>query len=221
MLFKLIDGKDFFELNPEARVFPEFNERTSAQMWFIALVADYDSPLRTLPEETRREKAAIAAGYTNKEADGRYDRNHRDMVGGKVETVETAIKKYKEIQWDEDQEMLAGVDRQIQEITRLQAMDKEIACTVVKTKRHKGKGSEETKYLDTRAMVKMVSDVTNMINELPKLRKTKKELLAQMKTETPVELLTTYTAADLDTTEESTVAMSTLDQFMMRTEGKP
>src|SRR5690606_33929230 len=97
MLFKLEDDKDFFDLNPGAKIIPEFKDRSSNQMIFISLVADRESPLRTIPEDKRRVKAAEIAGYVGREKDGRYDKNHRNLVEGKVEFVEKAIVKYREL----------------------------------------------------------------------------------------------------------------------------
>src|SRR5690606_28613191 len=106
--------KDFFELNPGAKAIEEFNKCSSRQMFFVCLVADrdYDSPLRTLPERTRREKAVVIAGYPRE--GNRPDKNARNLINGKVESVEAAITKYYEIQFDEDKAMLHAINAQIQ-----------------------------------------------------------------------------------------------------------
>ena len=45
MLFKVIASKDIFELNPELKSIVEFERLTPRQMTYVALVADYKSPL--------------------------------------------------------------------------------------------------------------------------------------------------------------------------------
>ena len=214
MLFKLEDEKDFFDLNPEAKLFEPFKRRSSQQMVFVALVADKESPLRTLPEDKRREKAAIAAGYTGMD-EGRPDKNFRDLVGGKVETVEAAIAHYKELQYDEDQAMLDSINQQIQDAIRMGAMNKEEACTVVKTKRYKDGTREEERFLDTKRLTAMAIDIAKYIERLPALRRKKKELLGQVKADRPDMPLnvTTHTAADIPEDIEE-LKMSTLDKLV-------
>src|SRR5690606_23221088 len=164
---------------------PEFKDRSSNQMIFISLVADRESPLRTIPEDKRRVKAAEIAGYVGREKDGRYDKNHRNLVEGKVEFVEKAIAKYRELQYDEDQEMLDGINRQIQEIMYLQKINKEEFCMRKKVKVFKDGSKEEEKSIDTKQLTQMVKDVSDMVKNLPELRQAKKDLLAQINADKP------------------------------------
>ena len=218
MLFRLEDGKDFFELNPEAKAIKEFSERTSQQMWFVALVADYGSPLRQLPEKKKKEKAAEIAGY-GKEASGRGDKNYRNLVDGKVPTVEAAIQKYNDIQYDEDADMIEAINRQIQEAIYFSKLDKEEACTIETVRTFRDGSTEKTRRIDTAAMSKLASDASKMTKGLPELRAKKKEIMSQMiaggKLPTNV---TTYTAADIapEQGEEENTQLSTLDQFMSK-----
>lgn len=102
MLYKIVADKDCFELNPELYAIPEFGKLTDKQFRVVALVADRRSPLRTLPERQRREKACLIAGYL---MDGtRLAKNARDVVARQVESIERAIIKYREYQFDEQQD---------------------------------------------------------------------------------------------------------------------
>jgi hypothetical protein len=104
MLFKVIAGKDIFDLNPELRAIQEFENLTSRQMLYVILAVDYKSPFRKLAPLDRKAKAAQEAGW-KMEADGkRLDMNGRNLVNGKVASVERAIKKYNMLQKNEDYE---------------------------------------------------------------------------------------------------------------------
>lgn len=213
MLFKLIEGQDFFELNPEARAIKEFSERTSQQMWVVSLVADYESPLRQKSEKDRREIAVGIAGY-KKEADGkRFDKNARNIIEGKVPTVELAIAKYRELQYDEDQEMLQAVNSQIQEAMSIMTMDKEEAC-VVKNEKVAKDGSKSTEeYVDQVQRVKLVKEAINLGKGLAELKKTKQDLIAIIAAKGDTRLdITTYTSADLPLDDES--GLNALELFM-------
>lgn len=213
MLFKLIEGQDFFELNPEARAIKEFNERTSQQMWVVSLVADYESPLRQKSEKDRREIAVGIAGY-KKEADGkRFDKNARNIIEGKVPTVELAIAKYRELQYDEDQEMLQAVNSQIQEAMSIMTMDKEESCKVTNTKVSKDGKKETEEYTDHVQRVKLVKEAINLGKSLAELKKTKQELIAMIAAKGDTRLdITTYTSADLPLDDDS--GLNTLELFM-------
>lgn len=138
MLYKVIDGQDIFDLNNELLAIPEFKNLTHRQMTFVCLVADRKSPLRTLPEKERREKAARIAGWPTEGT--RLDRNGRDVVAGKVPTIEAAIAKYNELQYDEDQVTLDTINHQIHEIRDYLKSDKNEA-------KDKGKALEQAAKL--------------------------------------------------------------------------
>ena len=133
MLFKLHYEKSPFELNDGLKAIREFAALTDRQFTAVALYTDYDSPIRKLPDLQRKEQAAIIAGYPMEGK--RVDKNGRNFVDGKVGSMEKAIKKYKEIQYDRDRETLAGIDRQIHEIMEIVKEDKNQAATKVNVSR--------------------------------------------------------------------------------------
>jgi hypothetical protein len=115
MLFK-ISKKPLIEENPELKAIPEFADLSDRQLRYIFLVYDYKTPLRQMPLEKRKEEAAKTVGYKY-EADGkRLDRNARNLIAGKVVSVENAIIKFLNIQRDEDRESLMAIDSQITQI---------------------------------------------------------------------------------------------------------
>lgn len=121
MLYKVIAGKDVFELNPELRAVEEFEALTPRQMAYVILATDYKTPFRKLPWPKRREQAALSAGY-KMEKDGKtLDKNARGIIGGKTEGVQRAIKRYNIIQKDEDYETLLGLTKLINDIRELNA----------------------------------------------------------------------------------------------------
>jgi|GEM_PF-5231910 len=156
MLFKVIEGKDIFELNEELRAIKEF-DLTSMQMTFVALYSDYESPIRTLPDKARREQACKIAGYPM-EGD-RLARNARDIVAGTVKSIEAGIEKYKELQYDENKALLDAYNQQIQEIMELMTMDK--------TKLAKD---------DPKLAMDLSEKATKLSVRLPEIKKAKREL---------------------------------------------
>jgi len=201
MLFKLIHDKDIHELNPGARAIKELTDLTSSQFFFVCLVADtdYDNPLRTLPDKIKREKAARIAGYLGTEADGRPDRNVRNLINGKVDNVEKAINWYREHQFDEDKAALAAINRQITEAREMMEMDK---------MKMANKDPELAFKLTEKAMKFGAG-----INALYVVRK---DLEQRIKSKEPIQMnITTNTSADLvgvpDTDEEGE-EMSTIDR---------
>ena len=100
------------------------------------------------------------------------------FIEGKVPTVELAIAKYRELQYDEDQEMLQAVNSQIQEAMSIMTMDKEEAC-VVKNEKVAKDGSKSTEeYVDQVQRVKLVKEAINLGKGLAELKKTKQDLIA-------------------------------------------
>lgn len=224
MLFRIhsdiaTGDKDFFDMNEGARGIERFNMLSSRQMFFVCLVADvdYDSPLRSLPERIRREKAVVIAGYPL-EDDKRPDKNGRNLINGKVPNVELAIANYREIQYDEDKAMLYAVDAQIKNALDLISRNKEEACTIEKTNE---KSKVTTKYVDMTMVARLTVESMKVASNLPALRKTKAELLEKIKSTSPISEITTYTAQDLqDNTDEDfdpdDESSSTLDKFMLK-----
>lgn len=116
MLFKLISGKDPFDLNPELQAISEFVALSSKQMTYVILSVDYKSPFRKLSPQEKKLRAAQEAGYPM-DADGkRLNSYGRNIVTGKVKAVESATKKYKLLQKDEDYESILGLSKLITDI---------------------------------------------------------------------------------------------------------
>ena len=182
------------------------------QMTVVCLVADHGSPLRTLPDRERREKACEIAGYKFEEGTGRLAKNARDIVYGKIKVVEVAIAKYREIQYDETRDMLEAIDAQIQEAISMMKMDKFEACTVKKT-RILGNGDQTVEeYVDNIQAVKLAESAMKLGGRLSELKEQKETLLSTIKNETQIEI-TTYTSSDIDGAS-LTEGQSVLDTFM-------
>lgn len=119
MLFKVEAGKNIFDLNPELKALAEFANLTDRQMTYVALCTDYSGPFRKLSAEECKFQAALEAGYKLEKGTTRLDSNGRSLVGGKVGAVEAAIKRYKELQKDEDYEAWLSLKLLIAQITEL------------------------------------------------------------------------------------------------------
>ena len=174
MLYKIRDQVPVAEDNPEILAIPEFAKLTDRQLRFVCLVADRRSPLRTLPEKDRREKAARICGWPTEGS--RLDRNGREVVAGGVANIEKAIEKYLEYQYDEHQADYDAIVKQIQEIRDYLKSDKEDT-------KDKGKALEQAAKLGER---------------LPSLIEAKQKLesLLQVSIDNKPEI-TTFTSADL------------------------
>lgn len=205
MLYKLIDGQNTFELNPELLAIPEFarlltktatveDTDRDRRMKFCILVADRRSPLRTLPERERREKAARIVGC--KMEGNRLDRNARDWVDGKNESIEAGISKYRELQYDENEDLLTTVKSQIDEIKEYLKSDK-------KNSKDYGKALEQA--------IKLGEKLPSLVESLQKL-----ESLLNITSDYKPEIKT-YSSLDLpQETEdgiESSESLSTIDKF--------
>jgi hypothetical protein len=144
----------------------------------------------------------------------RLDKNGRNFVDGKVKSIEVAIAKYKEIQFDKDKETLAGIDRQIHEIMEIVKEDKIKAATKVTV----SKDGNRTEFVDQELRYKLVDAATKMAKTLPDLYKSKKEMIDLVgQKENPPEL-PTFTSSDIVESEEETSdqSLSTVDQYMIK-----
>lgn len=200
MLYKIRDQVSVFDDNPELHAVPEFSKLyTTAinvkdsdrdrRMRFVILVADRRSPLKSLPEKARREKAALLAGYGMEGT--RLDKNGRDAVSGNVISIEVAIAKYKEYQWDENQDTLDTINAQIQEIKDYMKSDK-------------SKAKDYGKALEV---------ASKLGEKLPSLIEAKQKLesILQVSQEQKPEI-TTYSSLDLPEAEGDE-SLSTIDMF--------
>jgi len=116
MLFKIEVGVDVFISNPELKAIPEFERLTDRQMRYVILSTDYSSPFRKMTVEDRNHQAAVTAGYKYEKDGTRLDMNARNLVEGKTGSVQAAIKKYREIQHDDDYETLQSVSKLIADV---------------------------------------------------------------------------------------------------------
>lgn len=203
MLYKLVAGEDSFELNPGIRAIEAYNKLTAQQFFFVSLVSDsdWDNPVRTLPEKTKREKAAKIAGYGME--GNRPDKNARNLVNGKVASVEAAIETYRSLQYDEDKIALDIVNTQIE---RTQSLIKNYDNKLTDDK------IDERFDYATKA-IKLTLELTKLITQ-------KKELVALIQKKDPVKVaVSTYTAADITPAEgeepdQDDEPMSTIDRVM-------
>jgi hypothetical protein len=116
MLYRLKSNEDVFDLNPELYAIPEFQNLRDRQMKLVILFADLKSPLKSLPSRLRRLQAWKAVGGPTEEYEGgsRPDKNGRNWISGQVASVEKAIAKYLEIQFDEGLDKLNTMRELIQ-----------------------------------------------------------------------------------------------------------
>lgn len=191
MLYKIRDQVPVTEDNPEILAIPEFAKLTDRQLRFVCLVADRRSPLRTLPERDRREKVARLCGWPME--GNRLDKNGREVCAGRVESIERAIERYKEYQYDDNVENLDAINKQIQEIRDYLQSDKE-EYLISNGKIVLDKEGNEVKTLDPKTL-KLASDLGEKLPGLIEA-KLKLESILQIKTEETPEI-TTYTSADL------------------------
>lgn len=115
MLFK-VTKNDVFKDNPELMAFDEFIKATSRQLKYVFLTYDYETPLRRLPISERKEQAAIIAGYRKEKDGSRLDKNARNIIEGKVKTVEEATIAFKKLQFDSDKDAYEAYCAELDEI---------------------------------------------------------------------------------------------------------
>lgn len=118
MLFLLERDKPVLESNPQFKVFEDFEGCSDRELRYIALVYDYDTPLRSLPLNERKEYAADMSGF-KREAGGRLDKNARNTIGGGLPKVQKAIVKYNSLQYDQEKELLNALSVQINQVIDL------------------------------------------------------------------------------------------------------
>jgi hypothetical protein len=221
------DKMNFFRENPGAEAISEFLALSPKQMFAVCLIADrdYDSPLRTLSDKERRTKAVKIAGYPMETDGKRPDKNARNIIEGKVESMEIAIAKYIEIQYDEDAAVLAAMNNQIREAIDIMNLDKREACKVVKSQTNRKTGEKTTtEYVDMAMVTKITVDAMKMGIPLESLKGTRDTLQNKLKKVLPVDSLMTYTIEDvIDSEDESddyndarNSGGSTLDAYMSK-----
>jgi hypothetical protein len=212
MLFKLAVDKSPFVLNDGLKAIKEFVCLSDRQFTAVALCADYQSPLRKLPEKQKREQAAIIAGWPMEGK--RLDKNGRNFVDGQVKSMEKAIQKYRAIDYDEDKEALEKLNKQIENNIRAIAENKSEASfkeTVLKN-------GQVITTKDKKLEYELIDKANKFARELPDLHEAKKKLqdILNLREEANI---TTYTSVDLEG-EETDKGLSALDQFMLKKEKK-
>ena len=126
MLFRVHPERNPFEDNPGLEAVPAFNRLEPMQMRFVILFADpsKDNPIRTLAGRERRERAAILAGYKLEPNGKRLARNGREVVYGRVDSIEEAIEEFKKNYYDEKAHNREALKKQIAEIREFLTSDK-------------------------------------------------------------------------------------------------
>lgn len=161
MLFKVTEHNDVFKDNPELESIEAFAKCTNRQLKFVFYAYDYKSPLRQMQLSDRLDKAARLAGYKTEKGKSILDKNGRNIVAGNVNTVNAAVRVFKEIQHDQDKETLLALDeqtRQIIQLARKEGKDaKELKTSV-----------EISKQLPVIAKIKKeLIDILDMRGEIP------------------------------------------------------
>lgn len=115
MIFTVTD-KDFFKENPWAKGIPEFIKLEDREMKYIALVYDYKSPLvrGKLPLQERKTRAIEIAGFESTPK-GRPSKQETDLIEVRTQEIHEAIKRYKDLQFDEDLDTLEAYSELIEE----------------------------------------------------------------------------------------------------------
>lgn len=124
MLFK-VTSNDIRVDNDNIDAVPEFEKCTSRELKFVFLAYDYDTPLKQLEFDKRRERAAEMAGYHMEKGGKRLDKTGRNLLNGKHPHVEEAIGRFKQIRRDLDREVLESYDRQLEQFIEKAAEPKE------------------------------------------------------------------------------------------------
>lgn len=125
MLLKLARNKNHKELSQNEWFFniQEFQNLTDRQAEFVALISDWESPVpKQLNPQERRKLAAMQSGWkTRQDRHLMLDTRGLDIVQGKVESVEIAIKRYQELQLEtnDDYKMLKVLDGRIAHLQTL------------------------------------------------------------------------------------------------------
>jgi DNA-binding FrmR family transcriptional regulator len=149
----------------------------------------------------------MTAGYTGE--DDRLARNAREIVYGRVKSIENAIAKYKELQYDEVRESIEAIDAQINEAIQVMKMDKIEMCRVEKVTTRPDGEQIKTSYVDGIQAVKLIAEAAKLGVKIKELRDAKLSLLATTPEEESTLDITTNTASDLDNIDDE--GMSTLD----------
>ncbi len=117
MIFKL-GKKPLIEDNPELISFDSFNNCSDQELRFIFLVYDYESPLRKLPMDRKKDKAADTVKLPRTK-NGALSKTSKSVVEGTNPRVKEAIKDFMELQYDREKDLSIAIDEQIDEFISL------------------------------------------------------------------------------------------------------
>jgi hypothetical protein len=197
MLYKVRNDHDVFEDNPELHAIPEFSKLSDRQMKLVILYSDLGSPLSTLSDKDRREQCWKVVGGPFEA--NRPDRNGRNFISKEVKSVEDAIIRYRELQYDEDRDTL------------------DTTIALIQTNKNYIKSINEEKDQTKKDYGKDLERANKLAKELPELLETRnkiRDLLGVRQTK-PVEIETGTVADISQELLEGDEPLSTLDMVMM------
>lgn len=114
MFYKVTQG-EIREDNPSIDAVEEFSKCTSVELKYIMLLYDYETPFRELDWESRKNRAALAAGYNKSKSTGGFVKKAQEVLDGKVEHVQAAAIIFQALQKDIDKEALEAYNAQLEQ----------------------------------------------------------------------------------------------------------
>lgn len=102
MLFNISD-RPFFEDNPEARAIPSFVKVGETAMKYICLVYGYNTPFRSLPIDTRKEKV-VSICDIEKTPKGRMSKLEKSLRAMSNKDLVKAVEDFNQMQFDIDRD---------------------------------------------------------------------------------------------------------------------
>lgn len=209
MIYKLISGQSPFDLNPGLLAVEQYKNLTDKQMFVVILVADpsKDNPIRTLSGRQRRERACTLAGYPLESDGKRLAKNAREIVEGKVKSIEDAIEEFKKNHYDIHAHNKEAFKKQMSEIREFLNQDKRYPLVKdgLVIKNDKG---EEVWVTDQKGL-KLASDLAK---DLPDLEEALNRLEALEPEDNKFEGQT-YTSLDLPDEVDGDSNLSMIDLF--------
>jgi hypothetical protein len=120
MMYKIKPNEDVVVTNPELASIPEFADLADKKLRYVIFLTDYQSPLRNFPEPEKKRLAAIQAGFAPQDTHQKtLQPKVREMINGSHEDVNKAIAKYKELQYNEDRELMKTLQKQMNNIKKM------------------------------------------------------------------------------------------------------
>ena len=113
-MFYKVTQEDVRKDNPSIDAVTEFNECTSAELKYMLLVYDYETPFRELDVAARKNRAAIQAGYTV-DKNGKHKKKTQEMLDGLVPHLLIATRVFMKLQKDIDREAMVAYNQQIEQ----------------------------------------------------------------------------------------------------------